>query len=185
MTLQRGKKVMLHPFLLTVKVMKFTCLLLCFYLPISILCDPIVTTEKGVCYKGKWTKNGQNEERFASFQGIKYGQDPVGNLRFKAPKPFNPGKICWDVSNSSKIACSQNGMESQENCLVLNVFVPEMAFRRNKSLPVMVWIHGGGFFEGKRSLFKRSFISDLFRNYPENRENFLEFSKFSGFIFFF
>ena len=35
-----------------------------------------------------------------------------------------------------------------EDCLVLSVYVPKKSLDEKKLLPVMVWIHGGGFTEG-------------------------------------
>ena len=39
-----------------------------------------------------------------------------------------------------------NVLKGQEDCLILNVYVPEIAFssKLDTKLPVMVWIHGGG-----------------------------------------
>ena len=45
---------------------------------------PISCLENGACYIGSWIQ-GQGA-RYASFQGIKYGQAPIGNLRFKVNK---------------------------------------------------------------------------------------------------
>ena len=40
-------------------------------------------------------------------------------------------------------------LTGQEDCLLLNIFVPSSAFdNANVSLPVMVWIHGGSFIVG-------------------------------------
>ena len=35
-----------------------------------------------------------------------------------------------------------NSIDGQEDCLMLNVYVPQT---EKKNLPVMAWIHGGGF----------------------------------------
>ena len=87
---------------------------------------------------------------YASFQGIQYAQSPVGDLRFKAPLPYHPMGI-YDVSNKSlDIMCPQiylfNDSQSllgQEDCLFLNVYVPQTALN-GVPLPVLFWIHGGG-----------------------------------------
>ena len=38
-----------------------------------------------ICFTGSWITTNKGL-KFASFQGIKYGQDPVGKLRFKPPQ---------------------------------------------------------------------------------------------------
>lgn len=97
----------------------------------------------------------EEENRYAAFQGIKYAEDPIGELRFKPPRPFIAGEAVWDVSTNPKIACSQtlNGFAfGQEDCLILNVYVPESAINKQESLPVMFWIHGGGLKTGGSSM---------------------------------
>jgi len=101
-------------------------------------------------------------KNYASFSGIPYAEPPVGKLRFKDPveKPLWEGVL--DVSQKGKIECLQLGRDvvSQrqdsetiigvEDCLVLNVYAPldEKDELFLSPLPVMVWIHGGGFVRG-------------------------------------
>ena len=43
---------------------------------------PTVCLEQGgTCYKGSWLKSPLNNVSYATFQGIKYAQPPVGELR--------------------------------------------------------------------------------------------------------
>ena len=43
---------------------------------------PTVCLEQGgTCYKGSWLKSPSNNVTYATFQGIKYAQPPVGELR--------------------------------------------------------------------------------------------------------
>ena len=55
-----------------------------------------------------------------------------------------------DVSKESKVMCPQVVSEmydiaGQEDCLVLNVYVPESVYNDlSVKVPVMTWIHGGG-----------------------------------------
>ena len=43
--------------------------------------------DQNVCYQGSW-KDSANGTKFASFQGIRYAEPPIGNLRFKSPQPY-------------------------------------------------------------------------------------------------
>ena len=110
--------------------------------------NPTVCTDQGACYQGAWLSTTLGNT-YASFQGIQYAESPVGPLRFKAPQPFMAGEAVYDVSHESKIICPQPkafpvGLIGQEDCLVLNVYVPIKADDPDVKLPVMVWIHGGG-----------------------------------------
>ncbi|XP_047993626.1 esterase FE4-like [Leguminivora glycinivorella] len=91
--------------------------------------------------------------QYYSFKGIPYAAPPVGDLRFKAPQPVIP----WDGVRSAKAhgpICHQFDMftgklctePSSEDCLYLNVYSPDL--QPKKPLPVMFWIHGGGFLSG-------------------------------------
>ena len=42
---------------------------------------PTVCLNEGACYKGSWYHSIPNGVWFASFQGIRYAQPPIGTLR--------------------------------------------------------------------------------------------------------
>jgi para-nitrobenzyl esterase len=93
----------------------------------------------------------------SSFKGIPFASPPVGELRWKAPKPvqswsgvkktdaFAPGCM-QDVRLATMMGGPQN---FSEDCLYLNVWTA--AKSRTDKLPVMVWIYGGGFALGATS----------------------------------
>ncbi|GAB4241909.1 MAG: carboxylesterase family protein [Elainellaceae cyanobacterium] len=90
-----------------------------------------------------------------SFKGIPYAAPPVGNLRWRSPQPVEPwtgvrlateyGDDCVQLPLPGDAAASGNTMS--EDCLVLNVWRPAEV-NPDQKLPVLVWIHGGGFLNG-------------------------------------
>ena len=89
-----------------------------------------------------------------AFEGIPFAAPPVGDLRWRPPAPVEP----WDgvrEATAPGAICPQQGLPGgaggatqSEDCLLLNVWAPvEVA----ASLPVMVWIHGGGYRLGSGS----------------------------------
>ena len=85
------------------------------------------------------------------YLGIPYAAPPVGPLRWQPPQP--PAR--WTgIRAATRFAphCAQPAgpfgrASTSENCLYLNVFGP--AQQHASSLPVMLWIHGGGFVGGE------------------------------------
>lgn len=107
-----------------------------------------VTTKFGDVIGSTREFNGKVVRKFT---GIPYAEPPVGNLRFKRAVAFE-GKFesPLDATRLPK-SCLQppflkevTAIGFDEDCLYLNVWSPEKA----KKLPVMVWIHGGGFHIG-------------------------------------
>jgi para-nitrobenzyl esterase len=86
-----------------------------------------------------------------SYKGIPFAAPPVGDLRWKPPQPVKPWKGVR-VAKAFPAMCPQfqfiPGAQS-EDCLGLNVWTP--ARSASDKLPVMVWIHGGGFVIGASS----------------------------------
>ncbi|MCX5561890.1 carboxylesterase/lipase family protein [Streptomyces sp. NBC_00038] len=87
------------------------------------------------------------------FNGIPYAEPPVGELRWKPPRPASP----WSgVRSAAKPAadCVQTAVawrpaaaSTDEDCLSLNVWAPKKA-SKGTSRPVAVWFHGGGSVNG-------------------------------------
>ncbi len=85
------------------------------------------------------------------YLGIPYAAPPVGPLRWQPPQPpahWHGIRAATQFAPHCPQTASVFGRAStSENCLYLNVFRP--ARQRSSELPVMVWIHGGGFVGGE------------------------------------
>lgn len=98
-----------------------------------------------------------------AFKGIPYAAPPVGDLRWKPP--LHAAK--WEgVRKADRFdaSCMQNLAEERkpwtyefmahgetsEDCLFLNIWTP--AKSPAQKLPVLVWLHGGGYTEGSGSV---------------------------------
>jgi para-nitrobenzyl esterase len=99
-----------------------------------------------------------NDGKAKAFLGLPYAAAPVGELRWKAPQPAAAWKGDRDATKFGA-HCAQGHVfddmifqDSGENedCLFLNVYAPAGATEKSR-LPVMFWIHGGGYAGGASS----------------------------------
>lgn len=123
---------------------------------------------------------GVTSDGIRKWLGIPYAAPPVGGLRWKPPMPPIPWTKPLDAFNFGPICAQEEGAfpgfghnSLTEDCLYLNVFAPES--RQNEEiLPVMVWIHGGGLFQGAsndynpQALVQRGGIIFVSLNYRVN-----------------
>jgi para-nitrobenzyl esterase len=108
--------------------------------------------------QGKVHGKAINDGKVRAFLGLPYAAPPVGELRWKAPEPPARWKGVRDGSNYGA-RCVQGRVfddmvfqdkGENEDCLFLNVFTLAGAKGKSK-LPVMFWIHGGGYSGGSGS----------------------------------
>ena len=97
-----------------------------------------------------------NFTKLYSFYGIHYAEPPTSEKRFVRP---HYKRLLGDI-NAVKNGppCPQpafhnnNIIVGNENCLLLNLFTPTMP-DETTGLPVIIWIHGGGYRFGSASQY--------------------------------
>jgi para-nitrobenzyl esterase len=134
------------------------CLGLCFTLLIPAGANAaFITSRMSHLNEVKTTSGlviGAADDDVVAFKGVPYAAPPVGPLRWRPPQPApawpqplvanKVGPICMQKYNAK-----DNGvgpLPMSEDCLTLNVWRPFA--EADHPLPVMVWIHGGGFVNG-------------------------------------
>ena len=108
--------------------------------------------------QGKVRGKAINDGKVKAFLGLPYAAPPVGDLRWKAPE--RPAKWKGERDATKFGAHCVQGIVFQdmvfldgvasEDCLFLNVYAPADSTDKSK-LPVMFWIHGGGYAAGASS----------------------------------
>ncbi|SPC67667.1 related to esterase [Ustilago sp. UG-2017b] len=114
--------------------------------------DPL-TVELGYSqYRGTFNSSTNID----SWKGIRFAAAPIGDLRWQSPQPPALDRSQVMEANRYGSQCPQSPFGNpqfetseeyagdDEDCLFLNVFAPHNA----SNLPVMVWIHGGGYGAG-------------------------------------
>lgn len=110
-------------------------------------------TVEGVWRSARWPDGRETE--YATFRGIPYAQAPVGDARFDAPRPAE----AWDGVRAAHDFGATPQLYSPftparipepsipgDDSLSVNITTP--APDAGAGLPVLVWIHGGGFIGG-------------------------------------
>ena len=116
----------------------------------AVTADQVITIDSGPI-SGVWA---DEQEDVRAYKGIPYAAAPINELRWKAPQPVKAwqelrhcqhfGKGC--IQRKNKLGCSGPDPKNQsEDCLYLNVWT---AAQKPERLPVMFFVHGGGFNSG-------------------------------------
>lgn len=99
------------------------------------------------------TVKGIHQGNSIQFKGIPYAQPPIGELRWQPPVSVSQfsGEVSADQYGP---VCPQKNqkLKQSENCLTLNIFSPDSIDLEAQGLPVLVWIHGGGFVFGSGNM---------------------------------
>ena len=104
------------------------------------------------------TTIGEPGKEVDVYRGIPYAAPPVGDLRWKPPQPVTPWsgtRQCTEFkptapqANLGDLPPFPEILPSDEDCLYLNILTPSQ--KATDRLPVMVWMHGGGYQLGSGS----------------------------------
>jgi para-nitrobenzyl esterase len=115
---------------------------------------PLVKTTDGLI-------EGFYEEGISKFYGVPYATPPIGKLRWRAPQSIEQWQGTRKATSFGPMAYQLTSMEGpmdpkdkdlteSEDCLYLNIWSPSLT--AGADLPVMVWIHGGGFLNGSGAM---------------------------------
>jgi len=104
--------------------------------------------------------SGLMDDDIYVFKGIPYAAPPTGALRWRPPQPVTPWQTARDATawgaaswQNREYCIGIGGGDPgtfSEDCLYLNIWTPDP--EPGAPLPVMVWLHGGGFTLGAGSL---------------------------------
>ena len=121
----------------------------------TVLCLPRMASAAPVIVTDQGPLTGVAASGENLYLGIPYATPPVGSLRWLPPKPpaqFNGVFQATKFGNVCPQPFSGSVVGGSEDCLTLNVYVPDVEPSED-GFPVMVWIHGGGLVTGGSSFY--------------------------------
>ena len=140
---------------------------------------------------------GVRETSVLAWRGMPYAAPPTGELRFRAPSPVIPWGGVRDASEYGAVAPQArsrrllgsmvSAVVVDEDCLTVNVSAP-VRDTGEAPLPVMVFIHGGGYsggssrdFSGQGAGFMRSGrVVYVSFNYRLSALGYLDFTRYDS-----
>uniref|UniRef100_A0A8C8M9E7 Carboxylic ester hydrolase n=1 Tax=Oncorhynchus tshawytscha TaxID=74940 RepID=A0A8C8M9E7_ONCTS len=133
---------------------------------------PVVQTKLGGL-RGQYVSVKGKETVVQAYLGVPFAKPPVGPLRLTPPQPVEGWERVRDATQQP-LMCLQDRQRTvdfesnwsikveipavSEDCLYLNIYTPAKP-AENTKLPVMVWIHGGGFAMGSASTYDGSALA--------------------------
>uniref|UniRef100_A0A7N6ASU3 Carboxylic ester hydrolase n=1 Tax=Anabas testudineus TaxID=64144 RepID=A0A7N6ASU3_ANATE len=155
------------------KLMFFTLTSVLFFCVAADKHAPEVHTKLG-SLRGQYVSVKGKETGVYAYLGVPFAKPPVGPaLRLAAPQPVEGWEGVKDATQQPPM-CVQHKEQTMdlaeklnisvvipdisEDCLYLNIYTPANRAHDAK-LPVMVWIHGGGFTMGSASIYDGSALA--------------------------
>ena len=120
--------------------------------PVSAAFENSISTSSGLAH-------GTKQNKVIKYEDIPYAQPPLNDLRWKAPRKISSpveispktNNFCIQRPSNLGGADGDNFYVGSEDCLYLDIYIPKET--KNKKLPVMFWIHGGGNTSGLKDLY--------------------------------
>lgn len=104
-----------------------------------------------------------NEQNVTTFLGVPFAHPPVNEMRFQMPKTPFKWQGVWQATKyanaciqASPLSKLRDGQVESEDCLHLDIYVDGQKVPPNSKLPVVIFIHGGGFTMGTSALYDYS-----------------------------
>ncbi|MGI9220699.1 MAG: carboxylesterase/lipase family protein [Woeseiaceae bacterium] len=108
---------------------------------------------------------GLDDGHVRTFLGLRYGEPPVGELRFMPPVAASGWQGTFDATEFPNRAMQDDSRrmfertiagEPSEDCLFLNIYTPDTS---GKPRPVLFWMHGGAFVGGSANEYDGSVLA--------------------------
>ncbi|XP_068670380.1 neuroligin-4, X-linked-like [Montipora foliosa] len=140
-----------------------------FFAFFPLACSVTVSTKYGDIegFKASYPNVSGPFKDVSKFLGVPFAAPPTGELRFKAPQPLPAWKPNVHEAKKHGNVCIQGKLfdsfmrmfalnfSYSEDCLYLDVYSPNVS----SSLPVMVYIHGGGYQFGSAIAFQSDILA--------------------------